>query len=177
VIPFREGKRKAASIRAILPGQVQGLAPHAIGALRYGGESLSSKRVYRTAASLLFALAITAAGSAPVLAGPKDYRFEIVQQAVWSGSQPALTVKLIHVPSGKPVTDAQVFVRQPAFRGYKGGGVWVERTTPLYPDGRGNYQLFGQIPRGLGATTTVKLGANVPNERGTILAQVTIERG
>ena len=42
-----------------------------------------------TAASLLFALAMVAAGSAPVLAGSADYRFEIVQQAVWSGSQPA----------------------------------------------------------------------------------------
>lgn len=137
---------------------------------------MSTKRVHRTAASLLFALAMAAAGSAPVLAGSADYRFEIVQQAVSSGSQPALTVKLIHVPSGKPVTDAQVFVRQTAFMGYKGGGTLVERTTPLYPDGQGNYRLFGQIPQGLGATT-VKLGANVPNESRTILAQVTIDRG
>jgi hypothetical protein len=137
---------------------------------------MSSKRVHRTAASLLFALAMMAAGSAPVLAGSADYRFEIVQQAVWSGSQPALTVKLIHVPSGKAVTDAQVFVRQRTFMGFKGGGTWVERTTALYPDGQGNYRLFGQIPRGLGATT-VKLGANVPNENRTILAQVTIDRG
>jgi hypothetical protein len=137
---------------------------------------MSTKRIHRTAAWLLFALMMMAAGSAPVLAGSANYRFEIVQQAVWTGSQPALTVKLIHVPSGKPVTDAQVFVRQPAFMGYKGGGTWVERTTPLYPDGQGNYRLFGQIPRGLGATT-VKLGANVPNESRTILAQVTIDRG
>jgi hypothetical protein len=137
---------------------------------------MSTKRVHRAVVSLLFALAMVAAGSAPVLAGSADYRFEIVQQAVWSGSQPALTVKLIHVPSGNAVTDAQVFVRQRTFMGFKGGGTWVERTTALYPDGQGNYRLFGQIPRGLGATT-VKLSANVPNENRTILAQVTIDRG
>jgi hypothetical protein len=63
---------------------------------------VSTKRVHRTAASLLFALAMAAAGSAPVLAGSADYRFEIVQQAVSSGSQPALTVKLIHIRRASP---------------------------------------------------------------------------
>jgi hypothetical protein len=140
-------------------------------------KKMSMKRIHRAAAALLFALAMTASGSAPVLAGSADYKFEIVQQAVWSGSQPALTVRLIHVPSGKPVTDAEVFWRRLTFVGYnKGSTGWIARKIPLYADGQGNYRLFDDIPRGLGATK-MKLVANVPNERGPILAQVTIERG
>jgi hypothetical protein len=78
---------------------------------------MSTRRVHRAAASLLFALTMIAAGSAPVLAGSADYRFEIVSRR-FVRSQPALTVKLIHVPSGKPVTDARVRAAADV-RGYK----------------------------------------------------------
>jgi hypothetical protein len=52
------------------------------------------------------AVAASVAGSA--LAGANDYAFEPVKAEVKSGNEATVAVRLMHRPSGKPVTDAVI---------------------------------------------------------------------
>jgi hypothetical protein len=52
------------------------------------------------------AVAASLAGSA--LAGANDYAFEPVKAEVKSGNEATVAVRLMHRPSGKPVTDAVI---------------------------------------------------------------------
>ena len=134
------------------------------------------KRVRGVVAALALSLTLAAcAGAAEVTTSP-DYRFEAVQQPVRLGSDSVVVVRLVRMPSGKPVTDAEVFERHftPVFERAVPRG-WVERTTPFCPDGNGNYRLL--VSRSLlDGKTTLKLGARVPGESRTILGQIDLTR-
>lgn len=134
------------------------------------------KRVRGVVAALALSLTLTACAGATEVTSPPDYRFEAVQQPVRSGSDSVVVVRLVRMPSGKPVTDAEVFERHftPVFAKAVPGG-WVERTTPFCPDGNGNYRLL--VSRSLlDGKTTLKLGARVPGESRTILGQIDLTR-
>src|SRR5260370_38399905 len=59
-----------------------------------------------TLASALFAAAVSL--SSPAFAGANDYTFEPVKAEVKKGSGVTLTVRLVHKPTGKPVSDAVI---------------------------------------------------------------------
>lgn len=112
-------------------------------------------------------LVATIAGGA--LAASEDYRFEVVQPPVGSACGLIATVRLIHVASGQPVTDAEVFQRSSkvVFNiSNKALPSTVVQTTPLRPDGHGNYQLIVGSPQKGG--TSVTLLARVPAGSTTV---------
>src|SRR5712672_2912940 len=54
------------------------------------------------------AVAVAASVAGTAFAGPNDYAFEAVKAEVKSGNEATLAVRLVHKPSGKPVTDASI---------------------------------------------------------------------
>lgn len=126
-----------------------------------------------TPLSLAAALLLGACSSISVTrAASSDYRFELGRPVEASGSGSAVTVALVHVPSGRRVTDADVFRREIVFR--EKGPVRVdERRTPLTPDGQGDYRLVTRYPLSSGAT--LQLGALLPNESGFVRGSVRLD--
>jgi hypothetical protein len=127
-------------------------------------------------ASVLSALVLTGAVATPARAAASDYRFEVVQPVEAASGEASrrgstVTVTVIHTPSGKRVTDAEVFRRETVLR-EKGPVRIDERRIPLIPDGQGNYRLTTYYP--LTAGTTLKLGARVPGESGTVTSDVRL---
>lgn len=86
---------------------------------------------------LMLALALTTLASTAAHAAPKDYRFDVAPAAVGSGD-PAV-VKLIHVPSGKVVEDAEIHMAMPVSN--PKGTPGLSRDHQLTGDGRGGYKL------------------------------------
>src|SRR5215212_1586830 len=83
-----------------------------------------------------FAVAHTLSGSA--FAGPNDYVFEPVQAEVKKGDGVTVAVRLVHKPSGKPVTDAVVASTR-IDMGPDGMGSMAAPLTPLPSPGPGIY--------------------------------------
>src|SRR5713226_2031093 len=54
------------------------------------------------------AVAVLASSTSVVLAGANDYVFEPVKTEIKSGNEATVAVRLVHKPSGKPVTDAVI---------------------------------------------------------------------
>lgn len=140
------------------------------------GRTIMSKFLSRSlGASVLSALVLTGAAATPARAATSDYRFEAVRPVEASGETSrrgsTVTVTLIHTPSGKRVTDAEVFRRETVWR-EKGPVRIDERQIPLTPDGQGNYRLTTSYP--LTGGTTLKLGARVPGETRTIRSDVRL---
>jgi hypothetical protein len=126
--------------------------------------------LYSAAISVLFVT--TTVGV--TLAASSDYRFEVMKppEATGSGRGSSVTVTLVYAPTGKRVTDADVFRRETVFR-EKGPVRFDERHTPLAPDGQGNYRLVTSYP--LGSGTTLQLGAIVPSESGIVRRSVRLD--
>src|SRR5476649_607270 len=59
-------------------------------------------------AAALIAVAIGGASTA-ALADIKDYKFELVDQTVQTGTDKVITVRLMNTKTGKPVPDAVIF--------------------------------------------------------------------
>jgi hypothetical protein len=54
------------------------------------------------------AIAVAASVAGSAFAGANDYAFEPVKPEVKSGNEATVAVRLVHKPSGKPVTDAVI---------------------------------------------------------------------
>ena len=54
------------------------------------------------------AVAVAASVAGTAFAGANDYAFEPVKAEVKSGNEATIAVRLLHKPSGKPVTDAVI---------------------------------------------------------------------
>jgi hypothetical protein len=122
--------------------------------------------------SVVSALVVTAA-AVPAHAALRDYRFEarpVETSGEASRGGSTVLVTLIG-PSGQSVTGAEVFRRETVWR-EKGPVRIDERQIPLTPDGHGNYRLTTYYP--LMAGTTLKLGAHVLGETGTVRSTVRI---
>lgn len=134
-----------------------------------------SKFLASLSASVLSALVLTSAAATPARAAPSDYRFEVAGPFEASGDASrrgsTVTVTVIHGPSGKRVADAEAFRRETVWR-EKGPVRIDERQIPLTSDGQGNYRLTTYYP--LTAGTTLKLGARVPGEAGTLRSDVRL---
>jgi hypothetical protein len=110
-----------------------------------------------------------ASASGPTLADPKDYRFEAVRPDVAVSPSAALAVRLIHLPSGKPVTDAILF--QPKMvMPMEGMAPMPTRITPAPSDGKGTYPFLADI--GMEGPWTLTLSAKVQGEPATITGSV-----
>lgn len=112
-----------------------------------------------------------AALSASGWAGAADYRFELVEQSVAASPATALTVRLVHLPTGKPVTDA---ILLPARLEMPMGGMapMSARLSGGKPDGRGGYAFKADI--GMTGLWTLKLAAKVQGEAETVTGALPV---
>jgi len=109
-----------------------------------------------------------AAISSTAKADPKDYRFEAVQPQITVSPNSAVAVRLIHIPTGKPVTDAILF--QPKMEMLMGNMQMATRITPAAPDGKGLYPFVADI--GMTGAWTLTVSAKAQGESATLTGSV-----
>lgn len=121
-------------------------------------------RVCSNVAAFAFVAAITLdIGTA--LAGALDYRFELAQTTLKSGSDREIVVRLIHVPSGKPVTNAILFQTK-LDMSPMGMADMTAKASPVTADGAGIYRFRASL--GMAGDWALHLAAKVPGEAETI---------
>lgn len=122
-----------------------------------------------SAAALACGLAFTAM---PAFAKSADYRFELVGKPQLSGQKDIVQVRLVHVPDGKPVTDAVIFESKADM----GPAGMESMTAPVkaLPEKSGTYSF--EVDPGMAGTWALHLAAKVQGEaetvRGTINADL-----
>jgi hypothetical protein len=102
-------------------------------------------------------------------ADPKDYRFEAVQPHVAVSAATPVAVRLVHVPSNKPVTDA---IMLPAKMEMPMAGMAPMGTkiSPAKPDGNGTYTFTADLS--MAGPWTLQVAAKVQGEPATITGSV-----
>ncbi|MGE5547407.1 MAG: FixH family protein [Solirubrobacterales bacterium] len=113
-------------------------------------------------------VSVTAAAGA-AKADPKDYRFEAVQPHVPVSGESPLAVRLVHVPSGKPVTDA---IMLPAKMEMPMGSMapMPTKVSAAKPDGKGGYGYTADLS--MAGTWILQLSAKVQGEAATVTGSV-----
>lgn len=119
----------------------------------------------RKLAGVLAVSALLAASSTSAWADAKDYRFEAVQPHVAVAPDTAVTVRLIHVPSGKPVPDAIILPARMEMP-MAGMAPMPTKVSPGKPDGKGAYAFTADLT--MAGTWMLHVAAKVQGEPGTI---------
>ena len=109
--------------------------------------------------------------SRPALAAANDYRFELVVKATASGGKNVVRVRLIHLPDGKPVTDAVVFESK-ADMGPAGMASMAAPVTGM-PASGGTYAFA--VEPGMTGTWALHLAAKVQGEPDTVRATLDVD--
>jgi hypothetical protein len=132
---------------------------------------MSMSRYERSLRGALIAVAAVGMVSTAAFADIKDYKFELVDQAIQTGPDKVIVVKLINTKTGKPVPEAVIFATR----------------LDMTPDGMQEMATkIVQIPGAEGGTYKFKaafsmpgrwqlsLGAKVQGETGTIENKLVI---
>lgn len=109
--------------------------------------------------------AVMTLGICPVFAEAQDYRFELAQTEIKSGNDREIAVRLIHVPSGKPITNAVLFQTK-LDMSPMGMADMTAKSTPAKADGAGLYSFRASL--GMVGDWALHLAAKVPGETETI---------
>ena len=120
----------------------------------------------------VLALPIVVAGSTSAHAAPQDYRFEVVQQSLKKGQIVALDVRLVHVPSGKPVADA-IVVQTRLDMSPEGMGDMAAKLAPQPSPAPGIYRFETKVE--MEGDWALALAAKVPGEAETIRGTVPLK--
>ena len=134
-------------------------------------------RFWRSTAPLR-ALVIAAALSAPGLsfgrpsvAAPQDYRFELDGQPVKSGATTIVTLRLVHVPDGKPVAGA-IIIQTRFDMGPSGMKEMAAPAKAMPGDAGGVYQV--ETEPSMQGDWALTLAAKVQGEAQTVRGTVNI---
>ncbi|HZS57286.1 MAG TPA: FixH family protein [Bryobacteraceae bacterium] len=111
---------------------------------------------------------------AAVFAAAADYAFEPVQANVKNGSGSEIAIKLIHKPSGKPVTGAVIF-RTRLDMSPDGMATMESKIEPLKEDGTGVYKFRADFT--MAGRWALKLQAKVQGEADTVEGTVVFTAG
>ncbi|MCR6631324.1 MAG: FixH family protein [Magnetospirillum sp.] len=123
----------------------------------------------RKAGGVLVLSAILAGASVNAWADAKDYRFEAVQPEVAAASDAAVAVRLVHVPTGKPVTDAIILPAKMEMP-MAGMAPMATKVSPAKPDGKGAYVFTADLS--MAGPWTLQVAAKVQGEPATITGSV-----
>jgi len=105
----------------------------------------------------------------PALADPKDYRFEPVSDQITVSPTAPVAVRLIHIPSNKPVPGAIVF--QPKMEMPMGSmAPMPTKITQAAPDSKGTYPFVADIS--MAGPWILTVSAKVQGETATITGSV-----
>ena len=121
-------------------------------------------------AAALIAVAIGSASTA-ALAEIKNYKFELVDEAVQAGPDKIITVRLMNTKTGKPVPDAVIFATR-LDMSPDGMQEMATKIAPLPGAEGGTYKFratFGMVGR-----WQLSLGVKVQGETGTVENKLVI---
>lgn len=102
----------------------------------------------------------------------QDYRFEAVTPKVKSGKNALIDVRLVHVPTGKPVENAVIF-RTRLDMAPEGMAEMTTKTTTLKSDQVGVHRF--QADLGMAGSWALTLQAKVPGETETVQGMVKVD--
>lgn len=123
----------------------------------------------RKVGGVLILSAALAGLSMSARAEPKDYRFEAVQPHVAISPQTDVAVRLVHVPTGKPVTDAIILPAKMEMP-MAGMAPMPTKVSTGKPDGKGAYTFTADL--NMAGTWMLQLAAKVQGEAATITGSV-----
>jgi hypothetical protein len=132
---------------------------------------LSYVRAFQGALTAIAAISMT---STAAFADIKDYKFELVDQAIQTGPDKVIAVKLINTRTGKPVPDAVIF----ATRLDMAPDGMQEMATKIaqMPGGEpGVYRFKANVS--MAGRWQLSLGAKVQGETGTVENKLVITAG
>lgn len=121
-------------------------------------------------AAALIAVAIGSPGVS--FAGAKDYAFEPVKAELKKGDDVVVAVRLIHKPTGKPVTDA-VIVQTRIDMGPEGMGEMTSPLTPMPSPAPGVYAFKTELS--MQGRWLFSIAAKVQGEPETVTGKVTFK--
>lgn len=130
-------------------------------------------KLARTAALGVLAT-LASISAAPAFAAVTDYKFELVASRPAGPAKTDVTVRLVHLPDGKPVTGAVIF----QVRADMGPEGMADMPTDVIlgqsqPDGLIRYQVSTTMP-GVWALT---MAAKVSGETQTVRGSITFKAG
>jgi hypothetical protein len=108
----------------------------------------------------------------PVLAGASDYAFEAVQPEMKKGDDVTVAVRLVHKPSGKPITDAVIF-RTRIDMGPDGMADMESPVTAVSASEPGTYAFKTDLP--MAGRYLFSLAAKVQGEPETVVGKVILK--
>jgi hypothetical protein len=124
----------------------------------------------RAFAAALIAVAIGSASTAAV-ADVKDYKFELVDQTVQTGTDKIITVRLMNTKTGKPVPDAVIFATRLDMTP-DGMQEMVTKIVPVPGAEPGTYKFKATLS--MAGHWQLSLGAKVQGETGTVENKLVI---
>lgn len=110
--------------------------------------------------------------SAPAWAGAQDYRFEALTPKIKSGKNATIDVRLVHVPTGKPVENAVIF-RTRLDMAPEGMAEMAANTKAIKTDRPGVYRFQAEL--GMAGGWALTLQAKVPGEAETVQGMVRVD--
>ena len=119
----------------------------------------------------LFAAAMSLTGTAAI-AGAKDYAFEPVTAELKKGDDVVIAVRLLHTPTGKPVSDA-VIVRTRVDMAPDGMADMPSPVAPLPASEPGIYAFKTDLP--MAGRYLLSVAAKVQGEPETVVGKVIIK--
>jgi hypothetical protein len=125
---------------------------------------MKTSRYSRGLQAALIGIAVTGLVSI-ARADIKDYKFELVDQAVQAGPDKVITVRLMNTKTGKPVPDAVIF----AVRLDMAPDGMQEMATKIAPMPGGDPGIYKfKATFGMAGRWQLSLGAKVQGETGTV---------
>lgn len=118
----------------------------------------------------LFAI-LTAGVTISASADPKDYAFVAVAGHLQPSATAPIDVRLIHLPSKKPVTDA-IIIQSKLEMPMQGMAPMATKVSPKGTDGQGIYSFVGDLS--MAGPWTLNLAAKVQGEGGTVTGAVPL---
>src|SRR5216684_4015044 len=115
------------------------------------------------------AVAVLASSTSVVLAGANDYVFEPVKTEIKSSNVATVAVRLVHKPSGKPVTDA-VIVQTRIVMAHDGGAEMASAFVPL-PSPEPSVYAF-MAPLTMAGPWLLSIAAKVQGESEIVVGKI-----
>ena len=104
-----------------------------------------------------------------ILAGANDYVFEPVQTEIKASNVATIAVRLLHKPSGRPVTDA-VIVQMRVVMAHDGGAEMDTAFVPLASSKPGVYAF--RAPLTMAGSWFLSIAAKVPSETEIVVGKI-----
>ena len=118
------------------------------------------------------AIAVAASLSGTAFAGANDYVFEPVKAEIKSSNVATVAVRLVHKPSGKPVTDA-VIVQTRLDMAPDGMADMATAIAPLPSPGPGVYAF--KAPLTMAGRWLLTISAKVQGEPDPVIGKITFK--